>query len=85
MVPPTCSIVLLPGGPRLGWVSRDAKEGDLISVFEGVGFPYILRKVGEERRGTRSFVMIGRCHVSDIMRGEAVNDPNLGVTDVKLP
>lgn len=69
---------------RFGWVPRDARKGDLVCVFEGVDFPYILREVAKDDRGNMSFAFVGYCYFSDIMRGEAIDNSSLDVKDITL-
>lgn len=54
----------------LGWVPRDAQEGDRICAFYGCRFPFVIRPKGE------GFQLVGACYMHGIMEGEAIELPN---------
>ncbi|KAL2256443.1 hypothetical protein VTK26DRAFT_1651 [Humicola hyalothermophila] len=73
-------------GVRFGWGVDGVKEGDVVVVFEGGRWPFVLREVegGEEGKGVgdaakggegkRRYRIVGDCYLHGIMDGEAMED-----------
>jgi hypothetical protein len=59
---------------RIGWAPQVAEEGDLICVFDGMEFPYVVRPI----RGIEGvYALVGECYISDLMDGEALKVPGV--------
>jgi len=64
----------------VGWVPKDAREGDLVVLLYGSNVPLVLRRVLEKRggekddssRNTTYYRLVGECYIQGIMAGEAM-------------
>ena len=63
---------------RLGWVTRNAKVGDMIVTFYGAKVPYVVRK-----RSDGSYRFIGQYFCKGLMRGSGFK-PDIDGTDFEL-
>lgn len=52
----------------IGWVPAGTQPGDLICIFYGGKYPYVLRPAGETY-----YSFIGECYVHGVMHGEALD------------
>ncbi|CAJ2513527.1 Uu.00g016460.m01.CDS01 [Anthostomella pinea] len=66
---------------RLGLGPQNSRAGDLIAVFLGERFPYVVRPVdgdpckeGDENSHEQGYRMLEHCYVHGIMNGEAVQE-----------
>jgi hypothetical protein len=57
---------------RLGWVPHAAEEGDIICIFYGTRFPYVLRPCGNGQ-----YKLVGEAYLHDMMHGEAMKVKDL--------
>jgi len=63
----------------VGWVPKDAREGDLVVLLYGSDMPFVLRRAekrgGGKDRGSRDttyYRLVGECYIQGIMAGEAM-------------
>ncbi|GME54051.1 het domain-containing protein [Neofusicoccum parvum] len=54
------------------------KEGDVISIIYGAGWPFVLRPHGN------NFLLVGYCYVDEIMNGEMVDNVDIPERDICL-
>ncbi|KAL8793019.1 MAG: hypothetical protein Q9195_004423 [Heterodermia aff. obscurata] len=64
----------------IGWVPIEAREEDVVCVFDGARLPYVLRRTAEEG----IYVMIGHCFLHGIMFGEATAGEEMILEDIML-
>ncbi|KAG8163146.1 hypothetical protein KVR01_007624 [Diaporthe batatas] len=68
---------------RLGWMPLVAEDGDQICVFDGMEFPYAVRKK-EGPEGTGNYVLVGACYISSLLNGEAMELPGVESTIIAI-
>lgn len=59
---------------RIGWMPLVAEEGDQICVFDGMEYPYAIRR--KEGSAGKS-ILVGECYISGLMNGEAMELPGV--------
>lgn len=59
---------------RIGWAPHVAEGGDLICLFDGMRFPYVLRP--KDGSGG-AYALVGDCYFSGLMAGEAMGTPDV--------
>lgn len=64
---------------RFGWMPMVVEDGDQICVFDGMEFPYAVRKM-EGPDGTGNYVLLGACYISSLLNGEAMELPDVEST-----
>ena len=64
---------------RFGWIADGGQPGDVIAMFYGGDYPFVLRpgQDGEYR-------ILGDCYLHGMMEGEALNDTNISETEFKI-
>lgn len=66
---------------KIGWMPLVAQEGDQICVFDGMGFPYVIRR--KEGAGEK-YMLVGECYISKLMDGEALDMPGVESAIINL-
>ncbi|KAK0701573.1 heterokaryon incompatibility protein-domain-containing protein [Lasiosphaeria miniovina] len=62
---------------RYGWAVDGVRAGDVVAVFYGAQFPFVLREVdGTEGEGKR-YRILGDCFVQGLMEGEGMNETDV--------
>ena len=64
---------------HIGWVPETSQPGDLVTLFQGSPFPFILRE-----RGDGYHTVIGDAYIDGIMHGEAWPEDGEGVTMIGM-
>jgi hypothetical protein len=54
----------------MGLFPADAREEDLVVVFDGAETPFVVREVGEEG----DYVLVGDCYILGLMEGEVLTE-----------
>jgi len=57
-------------GGRFGWAVDGTRVGDVVAVFEGGDFPFVLREDSEPDK----YRIIGDCYIHGFMEGEGMTD-----------
>ena len=68
------------GDGHIGWVPLEARQGDIICVFDGAQLPYILRRVADQN----AYILIGHCFFHGIMYGETIASNGITIDDIVL-
>lgn len=64
-------------GGRFGWVVDGTQPGDLVVLFYGCDFPFVLRQTVKEADaaiGDKAFRIVGDCYMHGLMDGEGLAD-----------
>ena len=63
---------------RAGWVPDTAETGGRVAIFLGPGVPILLRPQGD------AYTVVGGSYVHEMMDGQTLENPNVGIETITL-
>jgi hypothetical protein len=78
MVDTTGKRVGITSSERLTLLPREAEVGDVVSIFQGVNVPFVLRKSGEHYR------LVGSCYLHGMIDGQALEREEWQLHDIVI-